>query len=71
MKSTVRIAAALVVIALGVALSSSPLSAREVQGLSGSALRVVSSLTEPWSLLVWGTVLACLARAFRRRHPSN
>ena len=70
MKSTVRIAAALVVIALGVALSSSPLLAREVQGLSGSALRVVSGLTEPGALLVWGTVLACLARAFRR-HTSN
>lgn len=71
MKSTVRIAAALVVMALGVALSSSPLSAREVEGLSGSALRVVSGLTEPGALLVWGTVLAGLARAFRRRTPSN
>jgi hypothetical protein len=40
-------------------------------GLGGSALRVVSGLTEPSALLMWGTVLAGLARAFGRRTSSN
>jgi hypothetical protein len=71
MKSTLRIAAALGVIALGVALASSPLSAREMTGLGGSALRAVSGLTEPGALLLWGTVLAGLARVFGRRSSSN
>jgi hypothetical protein len=71
MKSTLRIAAVLGVVALAVALASSPLSAREMTGLGGSALRVVSGLTEPSALLMWGTVLAGLARAFGRRTSSN
>lgn len=71
MKSTLRIAAVLGVVALAVALASSPLSAREMTGLGGSALRVVSGLTEPGALLVWGTALAGLARAFGRRTSSN
>lgn len=71
MKSTLRIAAALSVVAVGVALASSPLSAREMTGLGGSALRAVSGLTEPGALLVWGTVLAGLARVFGRRSTSN
>lgn len=71
MKSTLRLAAALGVFALGVALTSSSLSAREMQGLSGSALRVVTGLTEPGALLLWGTVLAGLARVVGRRSSSN
>ena len=71
MKSTLRIAAALGVVALGVALASSSLSAREMTGLGGSALRAVSGLTEPGALLLWGGVLAGLARVFGRRSSSN
>lgn len=65
-----RLAAAIGVMVLGVALASRPLSAREVQGLSGSALRAVSGLTEPWALVVWGTVLAGLAQVIGRRSES-
>jgi hypothetical protein len=71
MKCSLRIVTALGVMALGVALTSSPLSARELRGLSGSAMRVVTGLTEPGALLVWGTVLAGLARAFGRRSSSD
>ena len=71
MKSTLRIAATLGVVAVGLALATSPLFARETTGLGGSALRAVSGLTEPGALLVWGTVLAGLARVFRRRSSSN
>ena len=71
MKSSLRLAVALGVVAFGVALASSPLAAREMSGFGGSALRAVSALTEPGSLLLWGTVLAVLARVFRRSSPSN
>lgn len=70
MKRTLPLAAA-VAVALGVALASSPLSARGVTGFSGSALRAVSGLTEPGALLLWGTVLAGLAHVFSRRSSSN
>jgi hypothetical protein len=49
---------------------SSPLSAREMTEL-GSCPSRVSGLTEPGALLLWGTVLAGLARAFGRRSSSN
>jgi len=71
MKSTLRLAAAVGVIAFGVALASSPLSALEVQGFRGSALRAVSSLTEPGALLVWGTILAGCSHLFRRESSSD
>ena len=71
MKSSLRLAVALSVVAFGVALASSPLAAREMSGLGGSALRVVSALTEPGSLLLLGSVLAGLARVIRRPSTSN
>jgi len=71
MKSIVRVVAVLGVVALGLALSSPSLSAREVPQLGSSALRVVTALTEPVALLVWGTALAVLARAINRRRSSN
>ena len=71
MKSIVRVAAVLGVIALGVAFSSRPLVAREMPEIGGSALRVVTAITEPGALLVWGTVLAALARAISRRRSST
>lgn len=71
MVSWLRIVWALAIVALGVALTSSPLAARELEGLPGSAMRVVTSLTEPAALLVWGTALACLAHFVRRRSSSK
>jgi uncharacterized protein YjeT (DUF2065 family) len=71
MKRTLPIAAGLAVVVLGVALTSSPLSARAMTGFSDSALRAVSGLTEPGALLLWGTVLAGLAHVVRRRSSSN
>ncbi len=71
MKSSFHLAAALGVVAFGVALASSPLSAREMSSLGGSALRAVSAITEPGSLLLLGSVLAGLARVMRRPSSSN
>ncbi len=71
MKRTLPIAAALAVMALGVAMASSPLSARAATGFSGSALRAVSGLTEPGALVLWASALAVLAQVFSRRSSSN
>lgn len=71
MVSSLRVAAALGIVLLGVALSTSAVAARELDGLSGSAMRVFTGLTEPGALLVWGTVLAAVARAVNRSGPSE
>lgn len=40
-------------------------------GLSGSAMRVVTALTEPAALLVWGTALAGLAHFVSRKRQKS
>ncbi len=71
MMSTLRIAATLGVIALGVALASTTLSAQVALELRGSALRAVSALTEPGGLLILGTILAGLSHVVARRRSSS
>lgn len=49
---------------------ATPLAGVAVAGLSGSASRAVAGLTEPGALLVWGTLLAVLARVVGRRRDT-
>lgn len=51
------------ILAAAIALTLTPLVAVTVAGLGSTAARAMGSLTEPGSLLVWGTLLAGLARA--------
>ncbi|MGE0815471.1 MAG: hypothetical protein AB7O28_17985 [Vicinamibacterales bacterium] len=60
----------LVVAVALVVVASAPLAAREVVDLGGTALRAVTTLTEPGAMLVWGTVLAGAARMLNRRGRS-
>ena len=64
---SLRIGASLCVVALGLALASSTVSATGLQGLGGSAMRAMTGLTESGALFVWGTVLAGAAQALRRK----
>jgi hypothetical protein len=61
-----RIAIALVIVA--VATVSSPLGARELHALSGTALQMVDGLSEPGTMLAWGSVLAALSHVLNRQH---
>lgn len=59
------------VVLVGLALANSPLSARELPGLGGSAMRVVTALTEPAALLVWGSALAALSHLVGRKRQKQ
>lgn len=67
MVNPLRIATSLGVVALGLALATSTVSATGLQGLGGSAMRVVTELTESGALFVWGGMLAGVAQMLRRR----
>jgi hypothetical protein len=54
---------------LTIALTAAPLAAVSLAGLGGTAARVVAGMTEPGSLLVWGTLLAAMARAVGHWRP--
>lgn len=55
------------VVALVLGVAAPPLAAVNMAGFGGTAARAVASLTEPGSLLVWGSLLAGLAAALGRR----
>ena len=42
-----------------------------VAGLGALAVRVVSRLSEPGALLLWGTGLAAASLVLSRKHPSD
>lgn len=56
---------------LGLDLANSSLSARELPGLGGSAMLVVTAMTEPAALLVWGSALAALSHLVGRKRQKN
>jgi hypothetical protein len=62
-----RIAIALALVAA--ATLSSPLGARELPGLGGTAMQVVRGLSEPGAMVVWGSVLAGLSLVLNRQRP--
>lgn len=59
-----RVGVVAAVVLMGLALATSTLAARE---LPGSAMRVMTALTEPAALLIWGSALAALSHLMGRK----
>lgn len=68
---TLRSAALFAAVAMAVTVRAIPLAAMTVTELDGTAARAMARLTEPGALLVWGTVLAGLARAVGHRRQKD